>query len=207
MESASVKEDVKIAMGSLYWRLRARLWDMKWLTVMKVRGVEYAARKFDETEIHRGHQQFRTRKVTVGTALAMVIMMIAIMSMSTLGALVTTRSISNSGSVTAIGVGVYSDSACTNAVSSISWGALNPGAVNTYTVYIENVGTVPVTLSMTTGNWIPSTASSYMTLTWNQQNSVLQAGQVVQAVLTLSVSSSASGVASFSFDMTITGTQ
>jgi hypothetical protein len=198
---------MKITVGSLYWRLRARLWDMKWLTVMKVRGVEYAARKFDEAEIHRSHQQFRTKKVTVGTALAMVIMMVAIMSMSTLGALVTTRSISNSGSITAVGVGVYSNSACTNAVSAISWGALNPGAVNTYTVYIENVGTVPVTLSMTTGNWTPSTASSYMTLTWNQQNSVLQAGQVVQAVLTLSVSSSATGVASFSFDMTITGTQ
>jgi hypothetical protein len=198
---------MKIAVGSLYWRLRAQLWDMKWLTVMKVRGVEYAARKFDETEIHRGHQQFRTKKVTVGTALAMVIMMVAIMSMSTLGALVTTRSISNSGSVTAVGVGIYSDSACTNAVSAIAWGALNPGTVKTYTIYVDNVGTVPVTLSMTTGNWTPSTASSYMTLTWNQQNSVLQAGQVVQAVLTLSVSSSATGVASFSFDMTITGTQ
>lgn len=207
MESARAKEVMKMAMENLYWRLRARLWDMKWLTVMKVRGIEYAAKKFDETEIHRGHQQFRTKKATVGTALAMVIMMIAIMSMSTLGALVTTRSISNSGSVTAVGVGVYSDSACTNAVSAISWGALNPGAVKTYTIYVENVGTVPVTLSMTTGNWNPSTASSYMTLTWNQQNYVLPAGQVVQAVLTLSVSSSASSGASFSFDMTITGTQ
>ena len=198
---------MKMAVGNFYWQLRARLWDMKWLTVMKVRGVEYAARKFDETEIHRSHHQFRTKKATVGTALAMVIMMIAIMSMSTLGALVTTRSISNNGSVTAVGVGVYSDSACTSAVSSISWGAMNPGNVQTYTVYIENTGTVPVTLSMTTGNWNPSTASSYMTLTWNQQNYVLPAGQVVQAVLTLSVSSSASGLASFSFDMTITGTQ
>jgi hypothetical protein len=198
---------MKMAMRTLYWRLRAWLWDMKLLTVMKVRGIEYAARKFDGTEIHRYHQQFRTKKATVIKALAMMIIGIAIMSMTTFGALVATRSISNSGSITAVGVNVYSDAACTTAVSTISWGALNPGGVATYTMYVKNTGTVPVTLSMTTGNWNPSSASSYITLTWNQQNYVLLAGQVVQAVLTLSVSSSASGVANFSFDITITGAQ
>lgn len=198
---------MKMAMRILYWRLRAWLWDMKLLTVMKIRGIEYAARKFDETEIHRYHQQFRAKKATLIKALAMVIIGIAIMSMTTFGALVATRSISNNGSVTAVGVNVYSDTACTTAVSTISWGTLDPGGVKTHTMYVKNTGTVPVTLSMTTGNWNPSSASSYITLTWNQQNYVLSAGQVVQAVLTLSVSSSASGVASFSFDITITGAQ
>jgi hypothetical protein len=69
------------------------------------------------------------------------------------------------------------------------------------------MGTVPVTLSMTTGNWNPSSASSYITLAWNQENHVLQAGQVANAVLTLTISPSASGIAGFSFDMTITATQ
>jgi hypothetical protein len=201
------KEVMKMAMRIIYWRLRAWLWDMKWQTVMKIRGVEYAARKFDETEIHRCHQQFKTKKTIVAKALAMVILSIAIMSMTTFGALVTTRSISNIGSVTAVGVNIYSDTACTTAVSSISWGTLNPGDLKTYTMYVKNTGTVPVTLGMATANWNPSSASSYITLTWNQQNYVLPAGQVVQAVLTISVSSSASGVASFSFDTIITGAQ
>ena len=83
MESAHVKEVMNIAIKSLYWRLQAWLWGLKWLTVMKVRGVEYAARKFDETEIHGSHRQSRTKKATIGTALAIVIMMSAIMSMST----------------------------------------------------------------------------------------------------------------------------
>ena len=126
---------------------------------------------------------------------------------SALGALVATRTISNSGSVTAVGVGVYSDSGCTTVLSAISWGAVNPGDVKTYTVYVKNTGTVPVKLNMTVSNWNPSSASSYITLTWNQEKSVLTAGQVVSAVLTLSVSSSVSGVTSFSFDITITGTQ
>jgi uncharacterized repeat protein (TIGR01451 family) len=126
---------------------------------------------------------------------------------SALGALVATRTISNSGSVTAVGVGVYSDSACTTALSAISWGTLNPGDIKTYTIYVKNTGTVPVTLNMTVGNWNPTSASSYITLTWNKEKYVLPATQVVQAVLTLTVSSSVSGVTSFSFDITITGTQ
>lgn len=144
------------------------------------------------------------QKATLGTVLAIAFMgLIA----STLGALVATRTISNSGSITTVGVGLYSDSGCTNVLSSISWGTLNPGDVKTYTMYVKDTGTVPVTLNMTVGNWNPTSASTYMSLTWNQEKYVLPAGQVVQAVLTLSVSSSISSVTSFSFDITITGTQ
>jgi hypothetical protein len=144
------------------------------------------------------------QKATLGTVLAIALMgLIA----STLGALVATRTISNSGSITTVGVGLYSDSGCTNVLSSISWGTLNPGDVKTYTMYVKDTGTVPVTLNMTVGNWNPTSASTYMSLTWNQEKYVLPAGQVVQAVLTLSVSSSISSVTSFSFDITITGTQ
>jgi hypothetical protein len=74
-------------------------------------------------------------------------------------------------------------------------------------VYVLNSGSVPVSLSMTTSNWVPSTASNYLTLAWNRQSYVLSVGSSVQAVLTLSVSSSVTSVTSFSFDITITGTE
>ena len=144
------------------------------------------------------------QKVTIGTVVVIAVMGLMV---SALGALVAIRTVSNSGSVTAVGVGLYSDIGCTTALSAISWGTLNPGNVKTYTIYVRNEGTVPVTLSMTTGGWNPTSASSYITLTWNQEKYVLPATQVVQAVLTLTVSSSVSGVTSFSFDITITGTQ
>ena len=144
------------------------------------------------------------QKATLGTVLAIAVIGLMV---SALGALVATRTISSSGSVTAVGVGLYTDNTCTTAVSSISWGTLNPSDVKTYTMYVKNTGTVPVTLNMTVGNWNPTSASTYISLTWNQEKYVLPAGQVVQAVLTLSVSSSTSGVTTFSFDITITGTQ
>ena len=144
------------------------------------------------------------QKVTIGTVVVIAVMGLMV---SALGALVAIRTVSNSGSVTAVGVGLYSDIGCTTALSAISWGTLNPGDVKTYTVYVRNEGTVSVTLSMTVGNWNPLSASGYITLTWNKQNTVLSAGSVATSVLTLSVSSSVSGVTSFSFDITITGTQ
>ena len=178
---------------------------MKWLTVMKIRGVEYAAKKFNETEIHRCNRQFRPKKATVLKALAIVIMGIAVMGMSTFGALVATHTITNGGSITAVGVGVYSDSGCTKPLSTVSWGTLNPGSVATYTMYVENTGNVPETLNMTVTGWSPSSASSYITLTWNQEQTNLTAGSNVTAVVTLTVSSSITSITSFSFNIIISG--
>ena len=140
-------------------------------------------------------------------AISTIIIVVAIMGIaSTMSALVANRMISNTGSITAVGVVIYSNSACTTTLSSIPWGAISPGSGLTYTIYVENTGTAQETLSMTTGNWNPATASSYITLTWNQGGAVLPAGSMVAAVLTLTVSSSITGITDFSFNTTITGT-
>jgi hypothetical protein len=144
------------------------------------------------------------QKISMGAVLAIAILGTVA---TVFGAFVATRTISNVGSMKAIGVGVYWDSGCTNAVSSIDWGSLEPGVTKNFTIYVRNEGNVQLKLSMTTSNWNPASASSYMTLSWNRENHVLAAGSVVSAVLTLSVSSSISGVTSFSFDIIIAGTE
>lgn len=145
-----------------------------------------------------------TPKITIGTVLAVVMMGAAV---SALGLLVTNHTISNTGTVKGVGVGVYSDVSCTDEVSSIDWGDLQPGESKDATIYVKNEGSVTVTLSMTTENWTPAVASTYMTLSWNRESYVLSSGSVVQAVLTLSVSSSVSDITDFSFDIIITGTE
>ncbi len=123
---------------------------------------------------------------------------------TTLSLVQTSRTISSAGSVKGIGVGIYWDSACTNPTSSIDWGLLDPGSSKTVTVYARNEGNSVVTLSKATQNWNPSTASSYMTLNWNYAGQTLSVNQVFQIRLTLLVSSNISGIASFTFDITIT---
>ena len=118
----------------------------------------------------------------------------------------TQKKIPSSGTVKAVNVGVYWDSTCTNVTTSIPWGFVEPGTVTTCTVYVKNSGNVPLTLSMLTSNWSPAQASTHITLTCDKQGTMLEAGAVAKAVLTLSVSGTITGIQSFSFDITFEGT-
>jgi len=122
------------------------------------------------------------------------------------GALVTSRTVKTSGILASANLGVYSDSACTQSLASVDWGTLSPGASVGKTVYVKNVGSTLVTLSLSKANWSPTTANGPVTVNWNRQGSTLAAGQVLSATLTLAVSSSASGFTSFSVDAVITCT-
>lgn len=123
-----------------------------------------------------------------------------------LSSTLTSRIISNVGSVKGIGVGIYWDSACTNRTSSINWGSLDPGSNKTVTVYVRNEGNAVATLSKAEQNWNPSAASNYMTLSWNYLGQTLSVNQVFQVKLTLIVSSTVSGITNFSFDLTVSAT-
>lgn len=146
----------------------------------------------------------RNEGIVVGAAVALIVytLSLGIFGPSVLAAL-SNRTIANAGSVKTIGVGVYWDQALTNPVSSINWGNIEPGSNVNKTVYIRNEGNAPATLSMTTSNWVPASASSYMTLSWNYGGQTLAVNEVRQVILTLAVSSSVTGVTSFSFDITI----
>lgn len=115
--------------------------------------------------------------------------------------------IRNEGTLKAIGVSVYWESSCTNNVTSINWGLVEPGSEHNVHVWIRNEGTVPMTLSMTMDNWDPSLASMYITVGWNREAYVLDLGEALEAIITLSVSNDISDITSFSFDITIAGTE
>lgn len=113
--------------------------------------------------------------------------------------------VGNSGTVKAVGVGVYWNSACTSIVTSISWGTIEPGTNVNSTVYIRNQGNSPATLSMRTENWNPTNASNYLTLSWNYSGQTLAVNQVIPVKFTLTVSPSTQGITSFTFDIIIVG--
>ncbi len=54
--------------------------------------------------------------------------------------------------------------------------------------------------------WSPVEAGSYLSLSWDRDGAVLSAGEVVPAVLNLSVSDLVTGIMDFSFDIVIQGT-
>jgi len=146
------------------------------------------------------------RKISTGAAIAIAATGL-FMTLLTTGLLMSSQSLQSSGTVTAINIGVYSDSGCTQNLTSINWGSIYPSNSTTRIIYVKNNGSLPVTLTMTTGNWVPSNANTYISLSWNQEGTVLSAGQSTTATLTLSASASAGNITSFSFNIIITGTE
>ena len=93
-------------------------------------------------------------------------------------ALLLSAKVSNVGNLHAIGVSTD--------VSSIDWGAIDPGETRTQPVLVTNMGNQPITLSITVDNWNPALASTYLTLTWdyNAETILPQQSQVIQALPT-----------------------
>ena len=149
----------------------------------------------------------RPNNLEVKVVAATLVLIVYVMTLSVLtqvkSAVQTNTSISNAGSVKTVGVGVYWDASLTNKVASIDWGLLEPGSNMNKTVYIRNEGNAAAVLSITTSNWSPSNAASYLSLNWDYQGQIINVNEVVQVKLTLSALSSINGITSFSFDITI----
>ena len=126
---------------------------------------------------------------------------------SVLAAIQSSKTFPNTGVITAVNVGLYQDSACTQTLSTIDWGNTTPASSTNRTIYVKNTGNTQVSLNMTVNAWNPSNAANYMTFTWNQEGTVLNAGNNVATLLTLTVSPSITGITNFGFNATITGTQ
>ena len=141
-------------------------------------------------------------KMVAGTGIAVAII---VMMTTGLALLLPSTTLTQSGTIQALNVGVYSDSACTQTLSLVNWGTLPPGTSANKTIYVKNTGNALITLNMTITSWNPATASSYITLTWNQQNAQLAPGYSVPALLVLSVSSNVTGFTDFNCTTIISG--
>jgi hypothetical protein len=144
-------------------------------------------------------------KISVGATVAILLTAI-IVTLTTLGAITVNQTLPSTGTITTVNVGVYSDSACTQSLTSINWGTISPGGTVTQTIYVKNTGNTAITLSMTKSSWNPTSANGPITIAWNREGTNLNPGAQTTATLTLNVASSISGISSFSVNIVIAGT-
>jgi hypothetical protein len=155
----------------------------------------------------------------------MVLTSLTMSSLSAMGVLQSTETVSASGIVVrpatptpapapapqptppepTVQIDVYSNSGCTTKLTSVVWGQIVAGGSVSKTIYIKNNGDVGVTLSLTTENWSPSNAANYMSLSWNYDGSTISPGQEKQVTLTLNVSADCPALSSFGFNIVIIG--
>ena len=117
-------------------------------------------------------------------------------------ALSASQTIPLQGTVSAVNLAISQNGA---PITSMTWAPMDPGASATQNVTVQNTGNVPETLSLQINSLIPSGCG--ITLTWNQQGTVLNAGSSVVATLTLTVPSTVSGGTNYSFNAVFTGTE
>src|SRR4030067_1818018 len=115
------------------------------------------------------------KKLSTGAIIAIAITGM-LLTLTTAGLIGVNQSIPSSGTLTTVNDGVYSDSACTQTLTSIDWGTISPGTTVTRTIYVKNTGNSQITLSMTTNGWSPTSANGPLTLTWNKEGTSLSAG-------------------------------
>jgi archaellum component FlaG (FlaF/FlaG flagellin family) len=143
------------------------------------------------------------QKIAVG---AVFLFAVLLLTATALAILQSTKTISNTGNIKAVNVSLYQDSSCTIPLSALTWSNVEPNSSTIQTVYVKNEGTAPMTLNMTTNTWNPANALTYITVTWNQENTIVNPGNNVQANVTLTVSPSIAGITSFTFTIVIKGT-
>jgi hypothetical protein len=159
------------------------------------------------TQYNRVHSMASKESIITGAMLILITYTLGLSLVSQASpATQTSKTLSSTGNIQTIGVGVYSDYQCNTFLSSIPWGTLEPGESQSVICYIRNEGNSPSTLSMYTSNWNPSTAEDYLTLSWNYNGQSINVDASVQVTFTLSVDESIEGVTNFSFDITIVGT-
>ena len=121
------------------------------------------------------------------------------------GLVTVTRTLSSSGTVNTVNVEVFWDVDCTQIITDIDWGVLDPGENTSKTIYVKNTGSTAMMLNMTYSGWNPVEAGTYLSLTWDREGAIVAVDEVVSAMLTLHVSDTIAGITSYSFDITIAG--
>ena len=122
----------------------------------------------------------------------------------------TSQTFSSSGAIqiqTTFGLGVYSDDQGSTPLTSVPWGTLQPGGSQDVIIYIKNEGNTATTLSLESSNWSSSAAETYLNLLWNYDGTPIAPDEVEQITLRLTVDANIQGVDTFSFDITIVGTE
>jgi hypothetical protein len=119
--------------------------------------------------------------------------------------LTTQTKIGNFATIKTVGLTIYSDQNCTQQLTQIQWGILEPNSSKTIICFAKSTSNTAITVTVTTQNWDPANSPQYMTLTATPNNFSLNPSQTIQVALTLTIAENVTSITNFSFDITFNG--
>jgi len=157
--------------------------------------------------ITKGGVAFPISRNVVFAIVLLSVILVASTATVTYAVLSAQGKIGSSGRIIALGVKVSAIGSNID-LTNIDWGDLTAGATATRQICVINNGTVPTTLSMSAGDWVPLIAQQYLTITWNYASgTVLQVGASQTVTITINVNQYVTGVNTFANTIYIIATQ
>jgi hypothetical protein len=157
--------------------------------------------------VTKGGVAFPISRNAVFAIILLSVILVASTAAVTYAVLSASGKIGSSGRIIAIGVKVTAVGSNQD-LTSIDWGDLTAGATSTRQFCVINNGTVPTTLSMSSGDWIPLIAQQYLTITWNYASStVLQPDASQTVTISINVNQYVTSVNTFTNTIYIIATQ
>lgn len=137
-----------------------------------------------------------------------LVLLLALVGIATVvGVTTVQRRIANRGVVhiVTIGLDVFRDLGCTDPAIDLNWGTLEPGDTAAKTLYAKSTGNTAIVLSMTTENWFPTAAGTFITVVWDAEGMTLNPGDVTPVSLGIAIAPDVSGITDFNFDIVLVG--
>ena len=157
--------------------------------------------------VTKGGAAFPISRNVVFAIVLLSVILVASTAAVTYAVLSSQGKIGSSGRIIAIGVKVTAVGSNID-LTNIDWGDLTAGATATRQISVINNGTVPTTLSMSAGDWIPLIAQQYLTITWTYASgTVLQPGTSQTLTITINVNQYVTGVNTFTNTIYVIATQ
>jgi hypothetical protein len=109
------------------------------------------------------------------------------------------------GQIKTVACAAYADANGTQPITDIDWGILTPNSVLNVTIYLKNTGNAPVNWTMTTQNWNPTNASTYISTTADFKGAInTPPNAIIPCVLTETIATNITGITTYSYDILIT---
>jgi hypothetical protein len=144
---------------------------------------------------------------TLFAILLISVLLVASTAAATYAVLSAQGKIGSSGRIVVIGVKVTAVGSSAD-LTSIEWGDLTAGSTATRQISVTNNGTIPTTLSMSVGDWVPLIGQQYISITWNYASgTVLQPGASQTVTITINVNQYVTGVNTFTNAIYVIATQ
>ncbi len=132
---------------------------------------------------------------------------LALMTIIVASALVQAQvTVTSTGTIKAVGLNFYSDSQATQPLTTINWGMAAPGDTVNRQAYMKSTSNVPCTVAMSTKEWNPTEAGTYLTCTWDSSGQI-QPNEVIKVTFTLAISPNTNTFRSYSFSIVVVATE